>query len=220
MSPIRILLVDDHPVVRKGIAAMLETVNDMEVAGEAGDGLQAVDMAVQLKPDVILMDLVMPRMDGVEAIRQILARDPNARILVLTSFASDDKVLASINAGATGYLLKDSDPDDLVRAIQQVHRGESSLHPAVARILLNELNKPAQHETKQVDELTDRELEVLSFIAKGLSNQEIAEKLVISRATVHSHVSKILAKLNLDSRTQAALFAIKEGYVIVDPQKK
>jgi len=213
-------LVDDHPVVRKGIAAMLETVNDMEVAGEAGDGLQAVDMAVQLKPDVILMDLVMPRMDGVEAIRQILARDPNARILVLTSFASDDKVLASINAGATGYLLKDSDPDDLVRAIQQVHRGESSLHPAVARILLNELNKPAQHETKQVDELTDRELEVLSFIAKGLSNQEIAEKLVISRATVHSHVSKILAKLNLDSRTQAALFAIKEGYVIVDPQKK
>jgi len=213
--------VDDHPVVRKGIAAMLETVPDMEIAGEAGDGIQAVEMNDALNPDVVLMDLVMPRMDGVEAIRQILSKNPSARILVLTSFASDDKVLAAINAGAAGYLLKDSDPDDLVQAIQQVHRGESSLHPAIARILLNELNKPAPHtEARPVDELTERELEVLSFIAKGLSNQEIAEKLVISRATVHSHVSKILAKLNLDSRTQAALFAIKEGYVIMEAQKK
>jgi NarL family two-component system response regulator LiaR len=160
---------------------------------------------------VVLMDLVMPHMDGIQAIRRILENDAGARILVLTSFSSDDKVFAALQAGAAGYLLKDSDPDDLLRAIRQVYRGESSLHPAVARKLLSEMTQPRP--PAEPDPLTEREKEVLAYIAQGLSNQEIAEKMVVSKATVHSHVSRILAKLQLDSRTQAALYAIQKGYI-------
>ena len=216
MEKIRVLLVDDHPVVRRGMAAMLGTETDIEVVGECSNGQEAVDRYPALQPDVVLMDLVMPVMDGVEAIRRLLAMDSRARILVLTSFTSDDKVFAAINAGAAGYLLKDSDPEDLIRAIHQVHRGESSLHPAIARKLLAELSQPPAPKEKG-DELTEREKEVLTYIAQGLSNQEIAEKLVVSRATLHTHVSRILAKLQLDSRTQAALYAIREGYITINP---
>lgn len=211
METIRILLVDDHPVVRKGIRAMLESEEGMQVAGECADGAQAVEQYAALRPDVVLMDLVMPQMDGIEAIRRILENDAAARILVLTSFSSDDKVFAALQAGAAGYLLKDSDPDDLLRAIRQVYRGESSLHPAVARKLLSEMTQPRP--PAEPDPLTEREKEVLAYIAQGLSNQEIAEKMVVSKATVHSHVSRILAKLQLDSRTQAALYAIQKGYI-------
>ena len=210
---IRILVVDDHPVVRKGIVAMLDTEPGLEVIGECSNGLEAVEKSFSLVPDIVLMDLVMPEMDGVEAIRNIKVKQPDLRILVLTSFASDDKVFAAIDAGASGYLLKDSDPEDLIRAIHQVNRGESSLHPVVARRLLQQLQQPAPKKAPEREELTERELEVLKYIAQGNSNQQIAEIMVVSKATVHTHVSRILSKLQVASRTQAALIALKEGYV-------
>jgi NarL family two-component system response regulator LiaR len=210
---IRIIVVDDHPVVRKGIVAMLETEPGLEIIAECSGGKEAIQKVVALKPDVTLMDLVMPEVDGVEAIQQITCIDPSARILVLTSFSSEDKVIASINAGATGYLLKDSDPEVLIQAIRQVHQGESSLHPAAAKHLVARLSRPQSANTSKLESLTDRELEVLKYVAQGLSNQEIAQVMVISQATVHSHVNKILNKLEVNSRTQAALLALREGLV-------
>jgi NarL family two-component system response regulator LiaR len=212
---IRILITDDHVVVRRGTQALLATEPEIEVVGEAKNGEEAVAKALQLQPDVILMDLEMPVMDGIEAIRRITASRPDARILVLTSFATDDKVFPAIKAGALGYLLKDSSPDDLVRAIRQVHRGESSLHPTIARKLLQEMSRPMQ-KPPTADPLTEREVEVLRLVAQGRSNQDIADELVISEATVRTHVSNILSKLHLASRTQAALYALKEGLASLD----
>jgi NarL family two-component system response regulator LiaR len=209
-AAVRVLVVDDHVVVRQGIRALLATEPDIEVVGEAVNGREAVAETEKLRPDVILMDLVMPEMDGIEAIRRIKARQPEARILVLTSFASDDKVFPAIKAGALGYLLKDSGPEELVGAIHQVHRGESWLHPAIARKLLQELSGPSERPPTP-DPLTEREVEVLQSVARGRSNQEIAEDLVISEATARAHVSNILRKLHLASRTQAALYALREG---------
>jgi len=207
---IRVLVADDHAIVRKGIAALLATVTDIEVAGEACDGGQAIAEAQRLAPDVILMDLVMPGVDGISAIREITRVRPGARILVLTSFAADDKVFPAIKAGALGYLLKDSTPGELEQAIRDVHRGMSSLHPTVARKVLQELTRPATRpETGEA--LTQRELEVLRLVALGRNNRAIGEELVISEATVRTHVSNILAKLHLASRTQAALYALREG---------
>jgi len=214
MNPeIRLLVVDDHTVVRKGIIAMLDTEPDLSVIGECSNGKEAVEAFAQYKPDVVLMDLVMPVMDGVEAIRAIKQASPKARILVLTSFTSDERVFAAIEAGATGYLLKDSDPEDLVKSIHQVYQGESSLHPMIARKLLNELTQQSAKKKNSEEELTEREIEVLKYIAKGLSNQEIADQMVVSKPTIHTHVSNILSKLQLSNRTQAALFAIREGYI-------
>jgi two-component system, NarL family, response regulator LiaR len=203
---------DDHAIVRKGICALLATESGIEVIGEAQNGREAVVEAQRLQPDVILMDLVMPCMDGLEATHFIRASQPDVRILVLTSFSSDDKLFPAIRAGALGYLLKDSGPDELVQAIQQVYRGESSLHPMIARKLLRELAEPAGSGPELVS-LTERETEVLHMVARGRSNREIAEGLAISEATVRTHVSNILAKLNLGSRTQAALYALREGLV-------
>lgn len=214
-GPIRIMVVDDHMVVRKGIIAMLETEDDLEVVGEASNGREAVELAVATLPDVVLMDLVMPEMDGIEATRQIKQRAPGVQVLVLTSFSSNDKVLPSLNAGAIGYLLKDSNTTDLVRAIHQVARGEGSLHPLVTRQILKQITNVGEA-TTPVEELTEREEEVLKYIARGLSNHEIAQQLVVSNATVNTHVSKILAKLNLASRTQAALYALRKGLVSLD----
>jgi NarL family two-component system response regulator LiaR len=214
-DPIRIAVVDDHMVVRKGIIAMLETEADLQVVGEASNGREAVDLAVATQPDVILMDLVMPEMDGIEATRQIKQRAPKVQVLVLTSFSSNDKVLPSLNAGAIGYLLKDSNTTDLVRAIHQVARGEGSLHPLVTRQILKQITNVGDT-TTPVEELTEREEEVLKYIARGLSNHEIAQQLVVSNATVNTHVSKILSKLNLSSRTQAALYALRKGLVSLD----
>ena len=214
-APIRVLIADDHAIVRKGLRALLTTEPDIEVAGEAADGRAAVREAARLRPDVILMDLVMPEMDGIEAIRHITAQQPAARILVLTSFAADEKVFPAIKAGALGYLLKDSGPEELVHALHQVHRGESSLHPTIARRLLQELGRPAERPPTP-DPLTEREVAVLRLVARGHSNREIADDLAISEATVRTHVSNILSKLHLASRTQAALYALREGLASLD----
>ena len=215
-TPIRVLVADDHAIVRKGIRALLSTEADIEVIGEADDGAQAVAQAQALCPDVILMDLVMPKMDGIEATRQILGRQPGARILVLTSFAADDKVFPAIKAGALGYLLKDSGPEDLVQAIHQIHRGEPSLEPSIARKVLYELSHPLQQQPPTPEPLTERELDILRLVAQGRSNREIAEQLVITEMTVRTHVSNILSKLHLASRTQAALYALREGLASLD----
>jgi NarL family two-component system response regulator LiaR len=209
-APIRVLIVDDHAIVRKGIRALLDQVEQIEVVGEARDGQEAVTRAASLRPDVILMDLVMPEMDGIAAIRHITADQPEARILVLTSFTGDDQVFPAIKAGALGYLLKDSDPEELLAAIESVHHGEPSLSPAIAQKVLVELRQPSDRPPTP-DPLTDREVEVIRLVAKGLSNQEIAERLTVTEATVRAHVSNILSKLHLANRTQAALYALREG---------
>lgn len=215
-DPIRVLIVDDHAIVRKGTRALLDTEAGIEVVGEATDGREAVAQAQRLDPDVILMDLVMPGMDGIEAIGAITAEQPEARILVLTSFAADDKVFPAIKAGALGYLLKDAGPEDLVAAIRQVWRGESWLHPTIARKVLQEVSSPASDQPPTADPLTKREVDVLQLVAQGLSNQQIAQELVITEGTVRTHVSNILGKLHLASRTQAALYALREGLASLD----
>jgi two-component system, NarL family, response regulator LiaR len=209
-SPIRVLICDDHAIVRSGLIALLATRPGIEVVGEAGDGAEAVTQAAALNPDVILMDLVMPELDGIEATRQITTRQPAAHILVLTSFAADDKVFPAIKAGALGYLLKGSGPDELVQAIYRVAAGDPSLEPVIARKVLMELNHPPKAPLTP-DPLTEREVVVLRLISQGMSNREIAERLVITERTVCTHVSNILDKLHLASRTQAALYALKEG---------
>lgn len=209
-NPIRVLVVDDHAIIRKGIKAVLELVPDMELAGEAKNGLEAIQLDATLHPDVTLMDLVMPDMDGIEAIRQIKLKRAGARILVLTTFAGEELVFPAIKAGALGYHLKDSNPEALVEAIREVHRGESSLHPVIARKVLSEISSPPSHQPT-TEPLTPRELEVLQLVAQGFENREIAEKLFISEATARTHVSNIMSKLHLASRTQAALYALKEG---------
>jgi len=214
-TPIRILIADDHAILRKGIRALLSTEPDLVVLGEASDGLETVAQARALRPDVILMDLVMPRLDGIEATRQITADQPGVRILVLTSFAADDKVFPAIKAGALGYILKDSGPAELVQAIHQVYLGQPSLEPAIALKMLHELAHPPQ-QPPTPDPLSARELEVLRLLAQGKSNREIADRLVITELTVRTHVSNILSKLHLASRTQAALYALKEGLASLD----
>ncbi|MEM7127461.1 MAG: response regulator transcription factor [Chloroflexota bacterium] len=212
---IRVLISDDHDVVRRGLRALLETEYDIEIVGEAEDGVEAVLKARSLQPDVMLLDLMMPRKNGIEVISDIKQENPEARILVLTSFSDDEKVFSAIKAGALGYLLKETSPDELLQAVRDVYNGESSLHPAIARKLIRELNRPTT--LPPADEpLTEREIEVLIKVARGLSNQEIADSLVISERTVRTHVSNILSKLHLANRTQAALYALKEGLTSLD----
>jgi len=213
--PIRVLVVDDHAIVRKGVRALLAEVEEIEVVGEASEGEEAIELVDRLHPDVIMMDLVMPKMDGIEAISKITAKYPDARILALTSFANDDKVFPAIKSGAIGYLLKDSDPDELIPAIRQVYRGEPSMHPSIARKLLQELSQPSGHPPTP-DPLTERELEVLRLVAKGVDNQQIASQLHVAEVTVRTHVSHILSKLHLANRVQATLYALKEGLVSLE----
>jgi len=212
---IRLLVVDDQGIVREGICALLAEVEGMKVVGEASDGMEALVQAESLQPDVILMDLVMPRLDGIEAIRQITARRPDVRILALTSFAADDKVFPAIKAGALGYLLKDSEPKELITAIESVFHREPFLPPSIARKVLEEISHPS-NDPLTPDPLTGRELEVLHLVAKGINNQEIAKRLVISEATVRTHINNILAKLHLANRVQAALYALRKGLSTLD----
>ena len=214
-QPIRILIVDDHAIVRKGIHALLSKEQGMQVVGEATNGEEGVTQAQALKPDVVLMDLVMPKVDGIEATRHITTHVPGVRVLVLTSFAADDKVFPAIKAGALGYLLKDSGPDELIQAIRQVYRGEPTLAPSIARKVLAELAQPPQTPLTS-EPLTEREMDILRLVAQGMSNGEIADQLTIAEMTVRTHVSHILGKLHVASRTQAALYALKEGLASLD----
>ena len=210
-ATIRVLIVDDQAIVRKGTMALLAQVDGITVVGEAANGQAAIEQAATLAPDVILMDLVMPKIDGIAAIQQISASQPAVRILALTSFATDDKIFPAIKAGALGYLLKDAEPEELVVAIHQVYRGEPSLPPAIARKLLREIRQPPSHQQPTPDPLTERELEVLSLVAKGLDNQAIAHCLTVSEVTVRTHISHILDKLHLANRVQATLYALRTG---------
>jgi NarL family two-component system response regulator LiaR len=213
---IRVLIVDDHQVVRQGLSSFLGLRPEIVVVGEADDGRAAVEMTGRLEPDIVLMDLVMPELDGIAATRQIRALHPRTQVIALTSFTEDDKVIPAIQAGAASYLLKDVTPDALVEAILAVHRGEARLHPDIARKLMERVAQgPAgTRETAAPPEgLTTRELEVIRLVARGRSNHEIAQELVISEKTVKTHVSSILSKLNLEDRTQLAIHAIKSGLV-------
>jgi NarL family two-component system response regulator LiaR len=212
VNPIRVLVVDDHIVMREGLSALVNSWTEMEVVGEAADGCEAIDKTRSLNPDVILMDLVMPCMGGVEAIGQIMKENRKARILVLTSFSEDDKVLPAIQAGALGYLLKDSSSKELIQAIFDVHAGKLALHPAVTRKVIQGLNRFNENEIT-TEALTEREVDVLKLIAKGHTNQAIAKDLCISERTVARHVSSVLSKLRLENRTQAALHALRIGLV-------
>jgi NarL family two-component system response regulator LiaR len=210
MTQITVFHADDHALVRGGVRGLLLTEPEMELVGEASNGIEAVENVLALKPDVILLDLHMPEKDGVEAISEIRAGMPDARILVLTSFATDEDVFPAIKAGALGYLLKDSSPQELLRAIRDVYNGQVSLDPAVAQKVMQELRQPPKQPLTE-EPLTQREVEILKLVAEGLTNQEIADRLVVSERTVRAHVSNILAKLHLANRTQAALYALREG---------
>jgi NarL family two-component system response regulator LiaR len=208
---IRVFLADDHPVVRQGLRTFLESRPGIEVVGEAGDGDAVVTEVERLRPDVVLMDLVMPGRSGIAAIRHIRERAPDTRVVVLTSFASDDQVIPAVQAGAAGYLLKDVEPSELEAAIRLAHEGEALLDPQIAGRVMEEVAHPPP--SGDVASLTPRELEVLELLGRGLSNRELADRLVVSEKTVKTHVSNILMKLGVHDRTQAALLAVREGLV-------
>jgi NarL family two-component system response regulator LiaR len=211
---IKVLVVDDHAIVRQGLRTFLELQPDMEVVGEGTNGIEAVDLARRMQPDIILLDLVMPEMDGIQATPQILKTCPNSRIIILTSFSEEDKVLPAIRSGAEGYLLKDIAPDELVQAVRDAYLGQVQLHPDVARKLMSAVAESAPKARKTPDTpggLTEREHDVLCLIAEGMNNRDIAEKLFISEKTVKTHVSNILGKLGVADRTQAAIYALQRG---------
>lgn len=213
---INVFIADDHAVVRKGLETLISTQKDMEVAGTAADGEEAVKRVALLQPDVILLDIQMPRKNGVEAIIEIRKTNPEARILVLTSFSEEETVFGAIKAGALGYLLKDCSAHELIQAIRNVHEGRSSLHPDIALKVIQEINRPVAGRPLTDEPLTEREVEVLRLVARGLSNQHIAEQLVVSERTVRTHISNILGKLHLANRTQAALYALRKGLASLD----
>lgn len=211
-EPITVLLVDDHSMVRMGLKAFFNTLADIQVVGEASTGEDAVQMAALHAPDVVLMDLIMPGMGGVEATRQVKIASPRTQIIVLTSYHEDEHIFPAIRAGALSYVLKDIDPDDLAEAIRRAHAGEAVLNPRVAARMVKELH--GDHESlNPFNELTERELEVIRQVASGKSNHEISEALVISEKTVKSHITNILNKLHLADRTQAAVFAWRSGII-------
>ena len=211
-EPIRVLVVDDHAVVREGLRAFLELQDGIEVVGEAEDGIEAVDVAEEIRPDVVLMDLVMPRLDGLAAMRALRERLPRTRVVVLTSFFDDDKLLPALRAGAAGYLLKNAEPQEVARAVRAAHAGEMLLDPVVAARLVDALAGGKE----PLDRLTPREREVLELVGRGFPNKLIARELAVAEKTVKTHVGNIFAKLGVTDRTQAAVFAVRAG--LVDPR--
>lgn len=216
-TSIKILIADDHAVVREGLRSYIQIQPDMDVVGEAINGIEVVKKARSMKPDIILIDIVMPQQNGIEAIKQLKQEEIPSRIIVITSFAEEDKIFPAIKAGALGYLLKDSSPEELVQAIRDVHRGESYLHPTIARKVIDDLSR--DDALPLTDEpLTSREVDVLKLIAQGYSNRKIGERLHLSDRTVGKYTSNILDKLHLANRTQAALYALREGIANLDPE--
>ena len=212
---IRVLIVDDHTMVRKGMKVLLNEYEDIQVVGEASNGLKAIELVEQLKPDVVLIDLAMPVMDGIEAIKRITAAHPEEKIIVLTSFPGDEKLFEAIRAGAMGYLIKDAQPEELVQSIRNVCSGEPSLNPAIAWRLLRGMTG-AESSKRPTEELSEREIEVLRLLTKGKTDQQIAQQLVLTDVTIRTHISRILAKLGLKNRVQAALYGIRSGLVSLD----
>lgn len=207
---ISVLIVDDHTVVRDGLQALISAEPSMHVVAAVGDGIEAVEFAKKLNPDVILMDLVMPHMDGIQATIEIKKDNPDARILILTSFAEDHQVFAAIKSGATGYLMKDSSSEELIQAIRDIYKNKPVLQPEVAKRLMLDI-RSQDDQSSQDKALTVREIEILEQVALGKTNQEIADELFVSERTVRTHITNILAKLGLSNRTQAALYALREG---------
>jgi NarL family two-component system response regulator LiaR len=212
-TEIKVLVVDDHGLVRQGLRTYLDLHEDISIVGEAENGIDALEKVKQFTPDIVLMDLVMPEMDGIEATQKISAAYPDMKIIVLTSFTEDEKVFSAIKAGAVGYLLKDISPTDLAKAIQAVHSGETHLHPDITKKLIKQFVNPKSEAETTPEGLTPREMEVLQLIAQGLSNKELAKGLTISEKTVKTHLSSIYSKLNLSDRTQAAIYALKHDLV-------
>lgn len=207
---IKILIVDDHAVVREGLRTYLELEDNLTIVGEAANGREAVDKVPVLRPDVVLMDLLMPEMDGIAATKAIKEATPDVKVIVLTSFQDDEHIMPAIEAGATGYLLKDVSAPELVKAIAGAFQGQAQLHPEIARKLMEQVRQPRRRDDPAED-LTPRERDVLKLIASGMSNKEIARELVMTERTVKGHVSNILGKLSLQDRTQAALYAVRHG---------
>ena len=213
---VKVLIADDHTLVRKGLLALLEAKPDIEVVGGAADGIEVIRMAGSGSPDIILMDLEMPRKDGINAIKEIRQQLPQSKILVLTSYTDEQRVIAAVRAGANGYLLKTTLPDDLIRAIQEVMQGQLPLDPAITSTVIRELKRPAESMPVRPDNLTEREVSVIKLIAKGYPNRRIAGELLISDRTVSTHVGRILTKLQLENRTQIALYALRKGVADLD----
>jgi two-component system, NarL family, response regulator LiaR len=214
-QPIQVLIVDDHTMVRKGIKALLSEYPDIYVVGEAANGVKAIELTESLKPDVVLIDLAMPVMDGIEAIKRITANHQGQRIIVLTSYTGDDKLFPAISAGALGYVLKDAQPEELVQSIRQVYAGEPALDPTTAWRILRGMSS-VESTKPSTDELSERETEVLRLLTKGKTDQEIAKQLVLTDVTIRTHISRILSKLGLKNRVQAALYGIRSGLVSLD----
>lgn len=213
---ISVLIVDDHPIVRQGLRTLLELQEGISFAGEAVNGLEAIDKVRILKPDVVLMDLMMPEMDGISATAKIKEFQPETKVIALTSFVEDDKVIPAIQAGAVSFLLKDVSPIELIEAIRAADSGETRLHPHVVRKLMSEVTQKSQGKLVNEPNLTAREMDVLALVANGMSNKEIAQKLVLSEKTVKTHISNLLSKLALEDRTRLAIHAIKTGLVKID----
>lgn len=212
MEAIKILIVDDHPVVREGIGAMLKRESDFKIVGEASNGVEAIDRALELMPDIVLMDLRMPEMDGVEAIERIKAQKPDIKFIILTTYSDDEYIFRGIAAGARAYLLKDAPREELFKAIRAVSRGESLIQPVVASRVLDKLAELSR-KTPATDTLSDREVEVLQLMAKGVSNKDIADQLSITQSTVKTHITSIFQKLNVTTRTEAVTTALKKGII-------
>lgn len=216
-NPIRVLIVDDHAIVREGLRAVIGLEEDIKVVGEAIDGVEAVEQYRSLNPDVIIMDLLMPKKNGIDATREILEENPNARILVLTSFAEIEKILPTVKSGVLGYIVKNSSPQELLKGIREVAQGAVFMQPEIARQLFLGLSNHSESSVSDVELLSQREVEILKLVSRGMSNDEIAEHLIISSRTVGVHVTHILEKLNLTNRTQAALYALRIGLVTLFP---